>query len=284
MAELWNGCEHVKIIAIANQKGGVGKTTTAVNLGACLAARGVNCLIVDFDPQANATSALGEESENGCSIYQPLIEGTDVMAKIRGTNFANLSLLPADLDLAGAEIEIARADDHLVRARHTLEPLRRSNRFEYAFLDCPPSLGILMTNALAAADELLIPLQCEYFALEGLTKIMQVMEHLQGSVNPQLKLNGILMTMFDTRTNLSTQVLEDVRDHLSNAVYQNVIPRTVRLSEAPSFGKPIIYYDRHSAGSVAYSSMAEEFLQRQEGRVRFLAREETQTQTEPSAP
>jgi chromosome partitioning protein len=259
----------LKIIAIANQKGGVGKTTTAVNLSACLAAGGVRTLVVDFDPQANATSALGEETVNGRSIYEPLIEGVDVREKIIQTQYNNLSLIPADLDLAGAEIEIARSEDHLVRARKTLDPLRHSDSFDFAFLDCPPSLGILMTNALAAADELLIPLQCEYFALEGLTKIMQIMEHLQGTVNERLKLNGILMTMFDTRTNLSTQVLEDVRGHLGEYVYQNVIPRTVRLSEAPSFGKPILYYDRHSSGTVAYSSMAGEFMQRQEGKVRF---------------
>ncbi len=252
----------MKIIALANQKGGVGKTTTAVNLATCLAAKELRILLIDLDPQGNATSALGVEAPAGGSLYQPLIGEASVRDKVLPTAHYGLQLIPADLDLAGAEIEIAREENHLTRVREALQPLRDEGAFDYVFLDCPPSLGILMTNALVATDEVLIPLQCEYFALEGLSKIQQVMGHIRGSANPGLIMNGLVMTMFDGRTNLSGQVLEDVRGYYGQSVYQTIIPRTVRLSEAPSFGQPIISYDAHGAGAQAYRALATEFLER----------------------
>lgn len=251
----------MKTIAVANQKGGVGKTTTAVNLSVCLAAKGQRVLLIDLDPQANATSAIGFESIAGHSIYEPLIGASPVSDKVLPTRIENLFILPADIDLAGAEIEVARLDDHLVRLRKALEPLKHDAAFDYIVLDCPPSLGILMTNALAGADELLIPLQAEYFALEGLSKIVQVTEQIRG-VNPELKIGGILMTMYDGRTNLSQQVFEEVKKHFAEIVYTTVIPRTIRLGEAPSFGKAIIEYDPNGVGATAYTGLAEEFLKR----------------------
>jgi chromosome partitioning protein len=253
----------MKIIAIANQKGGVGKTTTAVNLGAALAEQGLRILLVDLDPQANATSSLGLQELNGESLYEPLLGSASITAKILPTRFERLFIVPSHIDLAGAEVEIARMDDHLTRLARTLEPLRTDNAFDFVLLDCPPSLGILMTNALAAADELLTPIQCEFFALEGLVKIVRVVEQIRDSgANDRLQLGGILMTMFDSRTNLSTQVVAEVREHFFDRVYETVIPRTVRLSEAPSFGKSILEYDRNGNGARAYRALAQEFVRR----------------------
>ncbi len=252
----------MKTIAVANQKGGVGKTTTAVNLAACLAAAGRPVLLIDLDPQANATSALGLDCLDGHSVYGPLLGGKSIVEQIIPTRFDHLFLVPADLDLAGAEIEVARVDDHLTRLRAALAPLATDRPFEFVLLDCPPSLGILMTNALAAADELLVPIQCEYFALEGLSKIVQVIEQIQScGANPQLTLGGILMTMF-ARTNLAQQVVDEVRKHFGEKVFNTVIPRTIRLGEAPSFGKPIIEYEPNGQGATAYRALATEFLQR----------------------
>ena len=252
----------MKTIAVANQKGGVGKTTTAVNLATCLAEKALRVLLIDLDPQANATSGLGLEGLEGQSIYGPLIGGESVAEKILPTRFDHLFIIPADLDLAGAEIEVARLDDHLGRLRAALAPLVADAPFDYVLLDCPPSLGILMTNALAASDELLVPIQCEYFALEGLSKIVKVIEQIQAAgVNPGLTLAGIVMTMF-SRTNLGQQVIDEVRKHFGGIVYDTVIPRTVRLGEAPSFGKPIVEYDPNGTGAVAYRALAEEFLQK----------------------
>jgi chromosome partitioning protein len=259
----------MKLLAIANQKGGVGKTTTAVNLSTCLAAKGKRVLLIDLDPQGNATSALGLEGTSGQSLYEALIGHSNIKDKIVTTRFKGLSMIPADLDLAGAEIEVARLDDHLTRLREVLADFSRQSGFDYLFLDCPPSLGILMTNALAAADQLLIPLQCEYFALEGLSKIVHLVSQMR-AVNEALSIGGIIMTMYDARTNLSQQVVNEVRKHFPSLVYQTIIPRSVRLGEAPSFGKPIIEYEPNGAGATAYRALAEEFVQRETGQIKFV--------------
>jgi chromosome partitioning protein len=254
---------RMKIVAIANQKGGVGKTTTAVNLGAALAELGHRILLIDLDPQANATSSFGLQGVEQTSLYEPLLGGASITEKIFPTRRDALFIVPADIDLAGAEVEIARMPDHLTRLAETLKPLHTDETFDFVLLDCPPSLGILMSNALAAADELLTPIQCEYFALEGLVKIVRLVEQVRDSgANARLELGGILMTMFDGRTNLSEQVVAEVRQHFGERVYQTVIPRSVRLSEAPSFGKSILEYAPSGPAAQAYRALAREFIQR----------------------
>jgi chromosome partitioning protein len=253
----------MKIVAIANQKGGVGKTTTAVNLGAALAELGKRILLVDLDPQANATSSFGLQGVEDISLYEPLLGEASITEKILPTQREGLFIVPADLDMAGAEVEIARMPNHLTRLAETLKPLHTDQTFDFVFLDCPPSLGILMSNALAAANELLTPIQCEYFALEGLVKIVRLIEQvLDSGANERLQLGGIVMTMFDARTNLSQQVVADVRKHFAERVYQTVIPRSVRLSEAPSFGKSILEYAPNGPAAQAYRALAKEFLKR----------------------
>jgi chromosome partitioning protein len=254
----------MKIVAIANQKGGVGKTTTAVNLGAALAESGKRILIVDLDPQANATSSFGLQEVEDISLYEPLLGEASITEKILPTQRDGLFIVPADLDMAGAEVEIARMPNHLTRLAETLKPLHTDQTFDFVFLDCPPSLGILMSNALAAADELLTPIQCEYFALEGLVKIVRLIEQvLDSGANERLQLGGIVMTMFDARTNLSQQDVADVRKHFGERVYETVIPRSVRLSEAPSFGKSILEYASSGPAARAYRALAREFMKRQ---------------------
>lgn len=255
------------VFAIANQKGGVGKTTTAINLAAALAARRLRVLVVDLDPQANATSGLGIEKEPGASLYPFLSEGQleseGLREKIRETSINNLSLIPAEVDLAALEIELSRRDDYLAQLHQVLQPLVSGEDFQAIILDCPPALGLLSMNALAAADYLLIALQCEYLAMEGLGQILKVLGQLQeAGVNQKIDLGGIVMTMFDIRTNLSRQVDAEVRKHFPDKVFKTVIPRSVRLGEAPSYGQTIFQYDPLSPGASAYKTLGKEVAQR----------------------
>jgi chromosome partitioning protein len=252
-----------KVIAVANQKGGVGKTTTAVNLAACVAALGKRVLLFDLDPQANATSGLGLEKIDGASSYRVLLGEGTLSDKIQKTAFDRLEVVPSEVDLCGADFELARAENHLQRVRSVLEPILNSGRFDVVLVDCPPSLGVLTLNAFTAADAVLVPLQCEYYALEGISMLNRVMGQLHDSgVNSRLQLIGVVMTMFDGRTKLSQQVVGEVREHFGEKVFETMIPRSTRLAEAPSFGKPIIHYDKYSAGSAAYELLAQEFLDR----------------------
>lgn len=252
-----------RVLSVANQKGGVGKTTTSVNLSACLAERGKRILLIDFDAQANATSGLGVEKTEGVSLYPVLLGQGDPRDFVRETAIKNLSLIPAEVNLAGSEIEVARLDRYLHRLRDAMQPLLAEDRFDYVFIDCPPSLGILTMNALCASHGLIMPIQCEYYALEGLSVMVRLIDQLRDSnANPGLEVEGIVMTMFDGRTNLAQQVVQQVKEFFGDKVYETLIPRSVRVSEAPSFGKPVIDYDKLCTGSAAYRNLAKEFLKR----------------------
>ncbi|MGC9941982.1 MAG: ParA family protein [Verrucomicrobiota bacterium] len=252
-----------KVIAVANQKGGVGKTTTAVNLAACLAALGQRVLLFDLDPQANATSGLGLEKIEGASAYRVLLGEGGLLEKVKPTNYERLEIIPSEVDLCAADIEIARMENHLQRLTQSLQPVLDSGRFDLVLVDCPPSLGILTLNAFTASDGILVPLQCEYYALEGISMMNRVLGQLrEAGVNPRLEIFGVVMTMFDGRTKLANEVVGEVRNLFVGKVFETVIPRTTRLAEAPSFGKPIIDYDKYSSGSAAYELLAQEFLLR----------------------
>jgi len=247
-----------KIIAVSNQKGGVGKTTTSVNLAACLGMAGKRVLLVDFDPQGNATSGCGvdkKELEN--TVYQVIIEEQDPRELIIHTEYA-LDLLPANIDLAGAEIELIEVENREQRLKQSLDILRDS--YDYIIIDCPPSLGLLTLNSLTAADSVLMPLQCEFYALEGMTQLMNTIELIQQETNPQLTIEGVLLTMYDSRTRLSMEVAGEVRKYFGEKVYETMIPRTVRLSEAPSYGMPIVFYDKSCKGSEVYQSFTQEVI------------------------
>lgn len=252
-----------RIVAVANQKGGVGKTTTVINLAASLGAMGKTVLVVDLDPQANATSGFGGTAEEGGSLYRSLLGSESAEEKIRDTGFEGVHIIPSELDLAGAEIDVARMEGYLHRFKESIDPLARAGRYDVILVDCPPSLGILTMNALAGADGALIPIQCEYYALEGLSVITRLVRQLHDSgANARLQIEGVVMTMYDGRTNLSAEVVDEVRKHFADKVYRTVIPRNVRLSEAPSHGKPVTEYDRTCSGAIAYRLLAGEFHDR----------------------
>lgn len=249
-----------KIVAIANQKGGVGKTTTAVNLSAALGAQGKKILLVDIDPQGNATSGYGINRRAMAGSSYDLFTGRKRFDEVVvSTLFSNVSLVPSHIDLAGAEIELVNMDRREYRLRDAV--IANKQNFDYILLDCPPSLGLLTLNGLNAADTILIPIQCEYYALEGLSQLMSTVRQVKRLYNPHLEIEGVLITMFDSRLNLTVQVVEEVKKFFPQKVYSTAIPRNIRVSEAPSYGKPIKYYDAGSKGSEAYDSLAQEFLE-----------------------
>lgn len=249
-----------RIIAFANQKGGVGKTTSAVNVAAGVAAMGKRVLLVDFDPQGNASSGVGvDKSGEQISVYD-VITGANPYEAVTKTEFEGLDCLPSSMSLAGAELEIADEDRREAKLKAALDTLR--NDYDFMFIDCPPSLGLLTINALCAAEGVIIPMQCEYFALEGLSQFMKTMTIVRKMYNPALTLDGVVVTMFDGRLNLSLQVLEEIKKHFPGKLFRTPVPRNVRLSEAPSYGMPIKYYDKHSKGAAAYDDIAAELISR----------------------
>ncbi len=251
-----------KIIAITNQKGGVGKTTTSVNLSACVASEGYRVLVVDADPQGNTSSGLGVRVKSTTpTVYEVMAGEAELQKALIKTQEEKLFVLPADIRLAGAEIELANVEGREHVLAEALAPAR--SEFDYIFIDCPPSLGLITLNALCAADGVLIPIQCEYYALEGLAQLMTTVRQIKRLYNPHIELEGVLLTMYDGRLNLTTQVVDEVKKFFPKKVYATTIPRNVRLSEAPSFGEPVLYYDKNSKGALAYNAFAEEFLKKQ---------------------
>lgn len=252
-----------KAIAIFNQKGGVGKTTTNINLATCLAKEGKHVLMLDIDPQGNTTSGIGiskKELEN--TVYELLIEDNfDTKDAVIHTSVKNLDLIPANVDLAGAEIELVKLEGRERRLQKAINKIR--DQYDYIFIDCPPSLGLLTINSLSAVDAVLIPIQCEFYALEGVSQLMSTIDLVRQSLKPELEIEGVVLSMFDGRTNLSIQVVQEVKKYFGSKVYSTVIPRNIRLAEAPSFGLPIVEYDPKSKGAIAYKAFAEEFLERE---------------------
>ncbi|WP_349358737.1 ParA family protein [Stappia sp.] len=259
-----------RVLALANQKGGVGKTTTAINLGTALAAIGERVLVVDLDPQGNASTGLGiDRNARELSTYDVLTGECSLSEMIQDTDVPRLWLAPSTMDLLGVELEIASASDRAQRLRNALSDLAEQDRYDHSFdftyvlIDCPPSLNLLTINALTASHSILVPLQCEFFALEGLSQLLNTVEQVKAALNPQLSIHGIVLTMFDSRNNLSNQVVADVRETMGDAVYETIIPRNVRVSEAPSYGKPALLYDLKCSGSQAYLRLASEIIQRE---------------------
>ncbi|GAA2838916.1 chromosome segregation ATPase [Aminobacter aminovorans] len=254
-----------RIITVANQKGGVGKTTTAINLATALAAIGERVLIIDLDPQGNASTGLGiDRKDRSVSSYDVLTGELEIEQAAMETAVPGLSIIPSTLDLLGIEMEIASAPDRVLKLRNALRAsAERAAGYSYVLIDCPPSLNLLTLNSMAAADSVLVPLQCEFFALEGLSQLLETVDQVRRSINPELTIQGIVLTMFDGRNNLANQVVEDVRAHMGEKVYETVIPRNVRISEAPSYGKPAILYDLKCSGSQAYLQLASEVIRRE---------------------
>ena len=249
-----------KCIAVANQKGGVGKTTTSVNLSSCLASYGRKVLLIDTDPQGNASSGVGAEKEQiTTSVYDVLINDTSMKDAIISTEYHNLDLCPSNIDLAGAEIELVAEDNREFLLKNALETVK--DEYDFIIIDCPPSLGLLTLNSFVCADSIIIPIQCEYYALEGLSQLTNTIRKIKAAFNPTLEIEGVLLTMYDTRTNLSMQVAREVKKYYGSKLYKSVIPRNVRLSEAPSFGQPINVYDKSSKGSSCYMALASEVIQ-----------------------
>lgn len=251
----------MRVMAIVNQKGGVGKTTTSINLAAALAQLGKTVLLIDLDPQGNASTGLGVmRADRDMTIYDVMVDEADLQAAIHDTGVPNLKLVPSEVDLSGAELEIANSDGRTTRLKDALADLK--DKPDFVLIDCPPSLSLLTVNALAAAHSVLVPLQCEFYALEGLSQLLKTVEMAKANINPDLIIEGVMLTMYDARNRLSGQVADDVRKHLGRAVFKTIIPRNVRIAEAPSFAQPVIMYDPHCSGSKAYMKLGREILSR----------------------